>query len=203
MELLLVVLAIIVIWFVVIYNRLTRMGSMVQQARANILASMKKRSDLVGRLIDIAKSYGEHEKLTQVATSKNLSSLSDTMSALSAAFPELKANATYQQLMGQLEQIEGDLQKRRESYNAAVGNYNSYRQALPQGLFATAIGFKQAEFFAVDDNGMDVLPEFRTDDGEALKKLFADATTKAGAVVLDARDKVTAIADARSAKTPE
>jgi len=112
------------------------------------------------------------------------------MSALSAAYPDLKANATYQKLMGQLSEIEGDLQQSREKYNAAVGSYNSFRQALPQGLFATAIGFREAEYFGMDENGQDSLPEFKTDDGEALKKIFAGATSKATSAVLDARDKV-------------
>jgi LemA protein len=182
MGMLLLVAAGLIFWFVKIYNQLQKLGTAVKQRRADIIASMKKRLDLASRLIDIAKSYGDHEKLTQLSTSENLSSMVDAMhasrrvdqvinqvSGLAMAFPDLKANSAYQQLMSQLHDIETDLQSRRESYNAVVGAYNAYRSSLPQNLFAEKVGFPEAPFFAIDEAGLEVLPEFSTDDGQFLK----------------------------------
>ena len=199
MELLLLIAAGLIVWFVALYNQLQKLGAAVKQRRADIIASMKKRLDLAGRLIDIAKSYGDHEKLTQLSTSESLSSVLDAMSAsrkvdrvlnhvsgLAMAFPDLKANAAYQQLMSQLHDIETDLQARRETYNAAVGAYNAYRSSLPQNLFAEKVGFPEAPFFSIDESGLEVLPEFSTDDGQFLKTTLQKMGDRAGTVARQA-----------------
>jgi len=173
-----VIVGALVGWFVSIYNSLQRYGNEVKRCRGDIMASMKKRSDLVGRLLDIARSYGDHEKLTQVTATENMSSV---FSGLAMAYPELKANVTYQQLMSQLHEIETNLQTRRETYNAAASAYNSKRSSLPQALFSAAIGFPEASFYAVDDSGLESLPEFQTDDGALLKESLQRMGERAGA----------------------
>ena len=53
------------------------------------------------------------------------------MQMVAQAFPQLKADATYQKLMQQLETLENDILARRENYNNRVNAYNSYRNSLP------------------------------------------------------------------------
>ncbi|ODT85373.1 LemA family protein [Phenylobacterium sp. SCN 70-31] len=187
--------------FVVKYNHLQKLGNQVKRFRGDIAAAMKKRGDLVGRLSDIAKSYGDHEKLTQITASTNMSGVagvgpdmenaSRLFSGLAMSFPDLKANATYQQLMSQLHEIEGNLQSRREQYNEAASVYNSYRSSLPQALFASAVGFPEAPFFTVDESGLEVLPEFKTDDGLILKESLQKAGNRAGALAQGAAQTAT------------
>lgn len=217
MEFLLIVAVVLLIWFVKIYNQLQRYGNDVKRARADIMASMKKRLDLAGRLVDITKSYGEHEKLTQLTTAENMSSISDAMvaarkvdqvlnqvSSLAMAYPDLKANATYQQLMSQLHDIESDLQQRREGYNASVSRYNSYRCSLPQTLFASSVGFPEAPFFSVDETGLDALPDFKTDDGQMLKATLQKMGGKAGDLVNHAGKQInTALAEAKGGSSDQ
>ncbi|MDR3436542.1 LemA family protein [Telmatospirillum sp.] len=206
---LLIIVVAAAIWFVVIYNSLQRQGNAVKQARADITASLKKRADLAGQLIDIAKSYGDHEKLAQLAASGNMAGIKEAtdssrqidtvishVSSLAMAFPDLKANATYQQLMSQLNDIESNLQKKRERYNAAVGAYNTYRSSLPQAFFSAAIGFPEAPFYQTDENGIDAIAEFKTDDGAMLKETIQKIGGKASGMVSQAGKQLnTAIAD--------
>lgn len=205
MEYVLILAIVLLIWFVKIYNALQRHGNNVKRARADIVASMKKRLDLAGRLVDIAKSYGEHERLTQLTSAENMSSISDAViasrsvdqvlnqvSSLAMAYPELKANVTYQQLMSQLHDIESDLQQRREGYNAAVSHYNSYRSSLPQALFAGSIGFPEAPFYSVDESGLENLAEFKTDDGQMLKAKLQRMGGRAGELVNSAGKQINA-----------
>jgi len=201
MEFLLLVVAAALVWlFVATYNRLQKLGNEVKRFRGDVAAALKKRSDLVGRLIDIAKSYGDHEKLTQITASTRMGEIagggpdmdnaSRLFSGLAMAFPELKANATYQQLMSQLHEIEGNLQTRREQYNEVASRYNSYRSSLPQALFASAIGFPEAAYFTVDENGMDILPDFRTDDGMILKEGLQNLGARTSAMAQTAGQKL-------------
>jgi LemA protein len=59
-----------VAYLVRLYNGLQKASERVREAHANIVVSMKKRIDLANKLIDIAKSYGDHEKLTHIAVSQ-------------------------------------------------------------------------------------------------------------------------------------
>ncbi|CAA7616495.1 LemA family protein [Magnetospirillum sp. LM-5] len=211
MELLLFITVVLLIWFAKIYNQLQRFGNDVKRARADIMASLKKRLDLAGRLVDITQSYGEHEKFTQLTTAENMSSITDAMvaarkvdqvlnqvSSLAMAYPDLKANATYQQLMSQLHDIESDLQKRREGYNASVSHYNAYRSSLPQTLFASSVGFHEAPFYSVDEAGLEALPDFKTDDGQMLKATLQKMGDKASGLVNQAGKQLnTALAEVK------
>lgn len=211
------ILIVAVVWFVLIHNSLQRHGNQVKRCRADITASMKKRIDLVGRLVDIARSYGEHEKFTQIASSENMASIGDAMAAskrvdqalnqissLAMAFPELKANATYQHLMSQLHDIETNLQARRETYNGSVSVYNSYRSSLPQALISSSLGFPEAPFYSVDESGLESLPDFQTDDGKLLKENLQRMGERASGLAQQAGKKInSAIADARASHTAD
>ena len=98
---------------------------------------------------------------------------------LANRFPDLKANTTYQQLMIQLEEIENSILKRREDYNQAVQIYNSTRGSIPHLFYASALGFIEASYFEVDENGLDQLMSFKTDDGKILRDTMGRMATAA------------------------
>jgi len=173
----------LIIWFVSIYNKLRGGSELVKGAKSNIMAATRKRVDLAKRISDVASSYASHEQLTQISVSENMNNIADSLSAeqkvnqvmgqvsaLAVAYPELKANTTYSQLMTQWHQLENDIQDSRERYNAQVTSYNAYQGALPQVLFAKNIGFGNAPYYETQVNEMDGLPDFVTDDGIALKE---------------------------------
>src|SRR5271169_3312723 len=91
-----VIIAAIVGWiFMKKYNLMQRQGHKVREAHSNVMVCMKKRLDLANKLVDIARSYGEHEKLAHITISQNTSSSIDNMVTMIKNFPELKANQTY------------------------------------------------------------------------------------------------------------
>ena len=67
--------------------------------------------------------------------------------ALSEAYPDLKANANFQQLQGELSDIENKIAAARRFFNNAVSEYNTGIQQLPAALFAGALGFHPKQFF--------------------------------------------------------
>ncbi len=169
------------------YNRLQILANEVREAHANVMASMKKRIDLVNRLIDIASGYADHEKLTHLSVAAageetNLGGLGvatagamNQVLKLATQYPDLKANATFQQLMSQLDEIESNLQSRREAYNSAVKLYNSSIGALPVSLYARQLGFLPAPYFDVDHaDSLENLKGFHSEDAEHLRKMLAD-----------------------------
>lgn len=174
-------------WLVISYNKLQGMSHEIQEAHSNIMVSMKKRLDLTNKLIDIASGYGEHEKLTHITVSQteSLNAFQQVDGALNkiismaGTYPELKANQTYQLLMQQLENIEADLQHKREYYNGVVRRYNSTVTAIPISLISDQLGFNQAPYFNVENaDVLENLKDFKMNDGEALKNLFTNVSQK-------------------------
>ena len=56
--------------------------------------------------------------------------------ALSESYPDLKANANFQQLQAQLEETENKIVYARQSYNDCVLMFNNAIQTFPGSLFA-------------------------------------------------------------------
>lgn len=167
-----------------IYNKLQRLGQTVKATNSNVLTVIQKRADLVNKLMDIAKEYGNHEKLTYIKLSDNLvntfkesNAAIANVTAMANNYPDLKANSAYQQLMLQINDIENELQKKRENYNFHSREYNACRLQVPIIFVADILGFKEAPYFDFDN--LDKINDFKTDDGEVLKEILSTASNKA------------------------
>lgn len=91
-------------------------------------------------------------------------------------FPQLKADATYQKLMGQLEALENDILARRENYNNRVKRFNSYRNSFPAVLVAQKLSFDTVEYFDSDDEKFDAqVQSFARDDSAVLQEIIGNS----------------------------
>ena len=196
------ILIAILVWLFFAYNKLRRLAENVKQKQSNIYATVKKRHDIAQRLSDIASSYGDHEKLTHLTITESdsidkaniavseASHLIGNVQMLANRFPDLKANTTYQQLMVQLDEIETTILERREAYNAAVQLYNSTRGSIPHLFYASQLGFVEATYFEMDENGMDQLVSFKTDDGKILRDTMGRMASAASENVKKIKNKI-------------
>jgi len=128
---------------IAIYNRLVALRQNVNQGVADIDAQLRQRHDLVPNLVSTVQGYAAHEKSTldavisarnqarQGAISSNdeaqLRSALDGLLALAESYPDLKASSNFQQLQGELADIEDKLAAARRALNAAVSRYNTGR----------------------------------------------------------------------------
>lgn len=227
MTIVFIVLLAVAVWLFLSYNKLRQLAEHVKRRQANIAATVKKRHDIAQKLSDIASSYGDHEKLTHftivesdasvaqaTAIASSDSRIIGNVQSLANRFPDLKASGAYQQLMHQLEEIETTILTRREDYNEAAQSYNSTRSSLPHLLYAEGIGFSEAPYFGVDDDGAEQMAVFRTDDGallrEGLNRMAAKAgqmgqvaATHAGAAAQQAGERLKVIQEERAARQAE
>ncbi len=163
--------ALLALWLFVTYNGLVALRQRVSQAFADIDAQLKQRHDLVPNLVETVKGYATHERGTleavvqarnsalgaqgpaaQAAAENMLTGTLRGLFALSEAYPDLKANANFQQLQTDLSDIENKLAAARRFFNNAVQEYNTGIQQLPAALFASGFGFAPQEFFDVGEN---------------------------------------------------
>jgi LemA protein len=160
-----------VIWAISIYNGLVAMRQRTNQAFADIDVQLKQRHDLIPNLIETVKGYAAHERGTldavvqarnaaiaapgveqKVAAENVLSGALRQLFALSENYPNLKANANFQQLQTDLSDIENKLAASRRFFNNAVQEYNTGIQQFPASLFAGIFGFSQREFFDLGES---------------------------------------------------
>ncbi len=164
------VVAVIVIWAISVYNGLVAMRQRTNQAFADIDVQLKLRHDLIPNLVETVKGYAAHERGTleaviaarntaiaapgveqKVAAENMLSGALRQLFALSENYPNLKANANFQQMQSDLSDIENKLAASRRFYNNAVQEYNTGIQQFPAALFAGIFGFGQRSFFDVGE----------------------------------------------------
>src|SRR6516162_8305658 len=166
----LAVIVVVIVWAISVYNGLISMRQRVNQAFADIDVQLKQRHDLVPNLVETVKGYAAHERGTleevvkarnaavtaqgptqQAAAENMLSGALRQLFALSEAYPDLKANANFQQLQAELSDLENKIAAARRFFNNAVQEYNSGIQRFPAALFASSLGFAPKDFFDLGD----------------------------------------------------
>lgn len=166
----LIVVVALLLWGVLIYNRLVRDRNRVRSAWSDIDVQLTRRHDLVPRLVEAVKAYAEYERATLSAVTelraraaaagslRDKARLEDEMEAglhrliaLAEAYPTLKADGNFLQLQRDLVETEDFLQYARRYYNGAVRIYNTRIESFPDMVAARLFAFRPAEFFAVDD----------------------------------------------------
>lgn len=169
---LLVVVAVLAIYLWATYNGLVKLNVRVEEAWSDITVQLKRRADLIPNLIESVKGYASHEKqVFQDVTEARSNMLSATtqgpeatakaenqfegalksLFAVSEAYPQLRASENFQQLQAELVDTEDKIQASRRFYNGGVRDLNTKVQVFPNNLFAGMLGFRNKEFFEVDD----------------------------------------------------
>ncbi len=174
------VAALILFYFVGVYNKLVRKRSMMEEGWSGIDVQLKKRHNLIPNLVETVKGYAKHEKetLDQVITARNaaasaqnakesiaaegqLNNALANIFALSEAYPDLKANTTFLNLQEELSAIEGDVEKARRYYNATVRENNIMVESFPSNVVAGVGNFELGEFFEIEDESQRSSPDVK------------------------------------------
>jgi LemA protein len=164
------VVALLVLSFVVGYNRLVRLRNEVGTGWANIDVQLKRRADLIPNLVETVKGYAAHERgvfdsVTEARTSllragspgaaaeanEQLTGALGRLFAVAEAYPDLKASQNFLRLQDELTDTEDKVAAARRYYNATVMRFNTKLQSFPGVLYAGALGFHAREFFSADE----------------------------------------------------
>lgn len=128
----------------------------VSTAASDIKVQEKRRVDLVYNLVDCVKQYDKHEAETLQAIvngrkeDMNVEQITTSIKAVSEAYPELKSNENYKQLMNELTITENLIADYRSNYNKSVNNYNRYVRKFPTRIFLNITGYEKQNFERLD-----------------------------------------------------
>lgn len=135
-------------------NKAFDLEEQVSTAKSDINIQEKRRADLIPNLVDCVKEYDEHEYKTLMAVIEARGTSSDAaveevqtmIAAVTEAYPELKSNENYKQLMNELSITENLIAQYRENYNKQIKEYNRYVRKFPTRMWLDMLGYEVMEF---------------------------------------------------------
>lgn len=167
------VLVVLAIGLWVLYNSLVTLRVRVDEAWSDITVQLKRRLDLIPNLVNSVKGYAKHERevfenVTEArANALNAQGVKETaqaenqfeaalksLFAVAENYPDLKANENFLQLQQELVDTEDKIQAARRFYNGGVRDLNTKVQQFPSNVVAGMFGFKQRDFFELDEAAM-------------------------------------------------
>jgi LemA protein len=171
-----------VLFVAVTYNGLVTARNRFKNAFAQIDVQLKRRYDLIPNLVETAKGYLQHERVTLeevvnaraaasaaaaraaanpadagamrdlLAAERTLGAGLGRMLAVAEAYPELKASQNMMLVMEELTTTENRVGFARQAFNDAVTLFNTRVQSFPTNLFAGMLGVTEAPLWKVDND---------------------------------------------------
>ncbi len=157
---------------IILYNQLVQSRQLVENGWSDIEVQLKRRADLIPRLVDSVKGYASHERklFSEVIEKRNAalaagdrpdarasaeSALQQPVGrliALAEDYPELKASDNFLDLQKELSETEDKIEMSRRFYNGAVRSLNTKIESVPSNFVAGPFGFKKCDYFDIDDS---------------------------------------------------
>lgn len=137
-------------------NKAFALEEQVNTAESDIKVQEKRRVDLVYNLADCVTQYDKHEADTLTAIVEKRGSTGDienvttAIIAVSEAYPELKSNENYRELMNELSVTENLIAEYRSNYNRQIKEYKRYVKKFPTRMFLSILGYEVQEYAYLD-----------------------------------------------------
>ncbi len=169
----LLLLAAVVGYVIMAYNRLVRLKHNVKAAWSNIDVLLKQRHDELPKLVTTCREYMKFEQETLEKVVKARTQVSNAMQsgdmaelgmaesvlhntlgrlfALTESYPALQANESFARLQTRITTLENSIADRREYYNDSVNINNIVVEEFPTNIVASKFNFTQAELFEVSE----------------------------------------------------
>lgn len=127
-------------------------------AQSDIRVQEKRRADLIPNLVDCVKAYDEHEYKTMMDvvnarganSDEAVANVTTMIQAVAEAYPELKSNENYKELMNELATTENLIANYRSNYNQWVKSYNQYVRKFPNRQILSMLGYEVVDYNYLD-----------------------------------------------------
>lgn len=169
------IVVLVVLWFISVQRMLVSLDENVNNAMSQIGVNLTSRFDALTGLLDLVKGYNEHEyktlsdvikmrttigshsKASEVEAQENM--ITEAMGkimAVAEAYPDLKSNTNYQNLMNSLNDYETKVRQSRLVYNDAVTKLNRTIRMFPTSLVAPMCGIVARDYLQTDSAKSDM-----------------------------------------------
>jgi len=169
MLILIIIIIAVALWVISAQRNLVSKDELCRNAMSQIGVQQSSRWDALTALVELIKSYNEHEYNTlkdviaqrqQISSASTAAQADSQEQALGAAlkqinvvaerYPDLKANDMYNKTMESVNVYENQVRLSRMTYNDCVTKFNRLVRQLPESLIANLFGFKEKDYLAED-----------------------------------------------------
>ena len=152
------------------YNRLVSLNNQGLAAWSDIDVQLKRRHELIPKLVDSVKQYLAYEQSALTAVTELRvqsermldpaergrleSSLGQGMQRLIAVaenYPELQASRNFLALQQDISEVEDDIQHARRFYNGTIRLLNTRIDSFPDLIIARLFGFQHGRYFQLEE----------------------------------------------------
>jgi len=159
------VLAALVLWVVSVQRKLVNQDELCKNAMSQIGVQQNSRWDALTALVELIKSYNEHEYKTlkdviaqrspingsstaaQAQAQENLlTNAVKSINVVAEQYPDLKANDMYTKTMDSVNTYENQVRLSRMTYNDTVTKYNKAIRQIPDSFVAGLLGFSTRDY---------------------------------------------------------
>ncbi|WII94625.1 LemA family protein [Moraxella haemolytica] len=162
------------------YNSLQAQDEQVAASWSEVVNQYQRRADLVPNLVSVVERYAEHEQgvFSEVAAARaaagsvqitpetlkdpiamqkyqeaqaQMTGALSRLMAISENYPQLKADAIFQDLQAQLEGTENRITVARQRYIQDIQDYNTTVRQFPTNLTAMIFGMQAKPNFSVEN----------------------------------------------------
>ena len=181
---LLIIIAVIVLiglWVISLQRGLVSKDEKSKNALSQIGVQQASRWDALTALVELVKSYNEHEynslkdiiamrksingnsSASDVQTQENaLAGLTKSINIVAENYPELKASENYGKAMDSVNLYENQVRLSRMTYNDCVTIFNRACREFPASLVAGMLGFSVRDYLdEVAGNGKSEMPSIK------------------------------------------
>lgn len=164
------VVAVILLYFIMVYNGLISRQNQVKEAWATIDTQLKRRYDLIPNLIETVRGAAKHERetlesvtrardaamaaggATRADAENKLTETLKNLFAVSENYPTLRANENFLDLQRELTDTETKIQAARQFYNNVVMGLNTQIEQFPSNIIARMFNITQEKMFEMDES---------------------------------------------------
>lgn len=161
------IIALALVYSALVYNNLVRLKHNVSMAWSNIDVLLKQRHDELPKLVETCKQYMTYEQETLEKVMRARSAVHNARAggdvgalgpaetqlrsglmnlfAVAEAYPDLKANESFQHLQARITGLENAIADRREFYNDSVNINNIRVEQFPDMVVARLFNFGPRE----------------------------------------------------------
>ena len=161
------ILAVLLFWGIGVQRKLVNQEELCKNAMSQIGVQQNSRWDALTALVELVKSYNEHEyntlkdvismrqplgsNSTAAEVNAQENAINDAMRQINVAverYPELKANENYAKAMDSVNLYENQVRMSRMVYNDTVTKYNKIVRQFPDSVVAGLLKFETKEYLA-------------------------------------------------------
>ena len=164
------IIALLVLWVISVQRKLVGQDELCQNAMSTIGVQQESRWDALTGMVELIKSYNEHEyntlrdviaqrrpidaNSTAAEVDEQESLLGQVASHLSVVveqYPDLKANENYAKAMEAVDRYTNMVRTSKMVYNDTATKYNKMIRQIPDSFVASLFGFKTSDYLKTEE----------------------------------------------------